>query len=300
MRAVCSLMSTGTENIVFNRAFDPGTHWERWAGRYPFYPGYALVGRVDEVGAAVEGLATGVMVACRPPHASLAVLPASECVPVPPGIEPPLAAWFALAKIAFVGARAADYRTGERVLVIGAGPIGQMSLRWAHIAGAQTVVVVDPLAARLELARAGGASATICASSADIGGDVRRASGGQLPAKVIDTTGNSDVFAQALALVADRGRLVLIGDSGRPQQQHLTSDCITRGLTIVGAHDAHISRAEEPAIYRLFFDLLGDGRFRLDGLNTHIFSPGRCTDAYALANARRAETMGIIFDWTGV
>ncbi len=299
VRAVCSLMSTGTENIVFNRAFDTGTHWERWAGQYPFYPGYAMIGHVDEVGAAVEGLATGAMVACRPPHASHAILPAAECVPVPPGIEPRPAAWFALAKIAFVGARAADYRAGERVLVIGAGPVGQMSVRWAHVAGAQTIVVVDPAAVRLEMARAGGATATIAASAANIGSDVRTASGGHLPPKVIDTTGNTDVFAEALALVGDRGRMVLLGDSGRPGQQHLTSEFITRGLTIVGAHDSHIPRADEPGVYRLFFDLLRDGRFRLDGLNTHVFSPGRCVDAYVLANARREETMGIFFDWAG-
>ncbi len=39
-----SLMSTGTENIVYNCDFAPGTHWDAWV-KYPFYPGYACVGR---------------------------------------------------------------------------------------------------------------------------------------------------------------------------------------------------------------------------------------------------------------
>src|ERR1022692_1371259 len=42
-------MSTGTENIVFNRLFAPDTHWDRWV-KYPFYPGYTSVGVVAEAG----------------------------------------------------------------------------------------------------------------------------------------------------------------------------------------------------------------------------------------------------------
>jgi threonine dehydrogenase-like Zn-dependent dehydrogenase len=40
------------------------------------------------------------------------------------------------------------------------------------------------------------------------------------------------------------------------------------------------------------------GRFKLGGLNTHIFVPEDCEKAYELANTRRSETMGILFDWT--
>ena len=55
VRINLSLMSTGTENIVFNRLFDPGTHWDEWV-KYPFYPGYTAVGTVESTGADVTGL----------------------------------------------------------------------------------------------------------------------------------------------------------------------------------------------------------------------------------------------------
>src|SRR3954471_6640417 len=73
LRARWSLMSTGTEGIVFNRRFDPGTHWDQWV-KYPFMPGYALVGEVERLGADVRGLAVGDVVATRHPHASHAVV----------------------------------------------------------------------------------------------------------------------------------------------------------------------------------------------------------------------------------
>src|SRR5688572_9708457 len=45
-----SLISSGTEMTVFNRTFEPGTHWDGWV-KYPFHPGYLTVGRIIKLGA---------------------------------------------------------------------------------------------------------------------------------------------------------------------------------------------------------------------------------------------------------
>ena len=73
---------------------------------------------------------------------------------------------------------------------------------------------------------------------------------------------------------------------------------ITRGLTIVGAHDGHNTLEwTDATISQLFFDLASTGRFNLEGLTSHTFKPEDCAEAYATANRDRATTMGIIFDW---
>jgi threonine dehydrogenase-like Zn-dependent dehydrogenase len=69
--------------------------------------------------------------------------------------------WFALAKIPFMGARAADLPIGDSVAIIGAGPVGQMALRWMHALRCNYVVAVVTIASRLEHARRGGATATV-------------------------------------------------------------------------------------------------------------------------------------------
>src|SRR5687768_12798444 len=69
VRARCSLMSTGTENIVFNRLFAPDTHWDKWVV-YPFFPGYSLIGEIEAVGAGVTAFTPGQVVAARASHAS--------------------------------------------------------------------------------------------------------------------------------------------------------------------------------------------------------------------------------------
>jgi len=299
IRTHLSLMSTGTENMVFNRLFDPGTHWDNWV-KYPFYPGYSSVGIVEEVGEGVEHLRKGQRVAFRAGHRSIAVEDASGCFTIPDGIPFEQAVWFALAKIAFHGALAARYALGDSALIVGSGPIGQMSLRWARAAGCTPIIVVDPAVHRLPLAEAGGASAVVTRPISEAREAVLAAGGGKPPRVVVDSTGNAMVFAASLSLVADRGTVVIMGDTGVPTKQSLTSDVIMRGLTIVGAHDGHNTREwNGTTISRLFFSLLASGRFPMSGLTSHVFAPEQTAEAYATANCDRALTMGIIFDWTG-
>ena len=298
VRTRFSLMSTGTENIVFNRLFDPGTHWDHWV-KYPFYPGYTSVGAVEETGTGVTSLKPGDRVGYRLPHRSGDVLPAADCFPIPEALSFEQAVWFSLAKITFHGAQAADYRLGDSVLIIGAGPIGQMGIRWARTCGAASIIVVDSVPNRMALAQAGGATATIVGGIDSVRDEVLKAGGGKLPRVVIDATGNAKVFSEALALAADRGRVVILGDTGQPGNQVLTPDVIVRGLTIIGAHDAHSTETWNNAtISDLFFKMAASGRFSLEGLTSHRFKPEQCLEAYTVANRDRASTMGILFDWS--
>jgi 2-desacetyl-2-hydroxyethyl bacteriochlorophyllide A dehydrogenase len=300
IRSQLSLMSTGTENIVYNRLFDPGTHWDNWV-KYPFYPGYTSVGLVEAVGEDVTTLKVGDRVAFRQGHRSHAVEDVSRCHPIPDNIPFEHAVWFSLAKIAFVGARAADYHLGDSALIIGAGPIGQMSIRWACAAGVTPILAVDTAKFRMPLAQAGGATALITAPITEAREAVLQAGNGKLPRVVVDTTGNAAVFTSALGLVADHGKVVILGDTGSPASQTLTRDVITRGITIVGAHDGHnTAEWHDGTIMPLFFSLAGSGRFSLDGLTSHVFAPEDCAEAYLTANRDRATTMGLIFDWAGI
>lgn len=280
-----TLMSTGTENIVLNRDFDDGTHFDRWA-RFPFRPGYLAVGTSDQV-----------VVFHRGNHASHAVVDAARCVAIPHGVDLRDATWCGLAKIAFRGAYAARYRVGDDVVIVGAGPVGQMSIRWAAAAGLARIVVVDPAESRLEHALRGGATEV---HPVDVAA-ARDVLAGRPHRLIVDTTGNAAVFESCLALAERFGKIVLLGDTGHPRDQRLGPEMIVKGLTVVGAHDVHDRDGwDEPRISHLFFDLVAAGRFPLDGLITHEMDPRRPADAYALVNERRHQTMGVCFAWDGV
>lgn len=314
VRSLCSLLSLGTELIALRGAFSPGTHWADYV-QYPFPPGYSTVGRVEALGAGVETLSEGQLVFMMATHASHHVVRADGCAPLGPGVTKADAAWSALAGIAYVAARDAHYVLGDSVAVVGAGPVGQLSVRWARMAGTSRIVAIDPVAQRLGLAHRGGATDSLALPAGAAADALRRLNQGRLPQVVIDATGNSEVFADALALVGDHGRLVLVGDTGSPERQHLSSDLITRGLTVVGSHGRHLARAvglggpggadDAGALHRaatvrfasLFFDLLANGRFSLDGLITHRFPAEDCAAAYHLAQRHPEQVVGILLDW---
>lgn len=302
VRVHCSLISNGTESIVLHRRFDPGTSWDRWI-TYPFYPGYAAVGEVTAIGEEVTSVAVGDRVALRVPHASVFVGHGDLCHPIPDSLNDEQAVWFALAKITSMGARAADYSLGGSVLVIGAGPIGQMTLRWAAACGVRHLVVVDMSADRLELAKAGGATCTIDKPIGDALPEVEAACGGKAPGIVVDTTGNAAVFESALAAAASFGKVVIMGDTGSPANQNLSSDVLRKGLTIVGAHDNHVTAEwTSQVIVDLFYHLLTTGAISVDGLITHRFAPDACEEAYKIAanpgHADQGAALGVRFNWT--
>lgn len=300
IRTTHSLISAGTEGIALHELFDQDSHWAAFV-RYPFHPGYSAVGVIEEIGPDVTGFAMGDRVAARLGHASEHVVDATVCTRVPDDVDPSDATWFGLAKIALMGAQAAGYEIGDAVAVIGAGPVGQMSLRWARAAGATDVVVVDTVEARLKTALRGGATAIVSAPADEALEDILAACEGRRPRVVIDSTGNAAVFAAALSVVADRGRVVLLGDTGSPASQHLTPDVIVRGLSIVGAHDSHSMTSHDwdhdRRLHEHFFHLVRTGRFPLDGLVTHAFSPRDCAAAYETATRRGTDALGVVFDW---
>ena len=298
VRSIVSIISTGTETTALHRRFESGSHWETW-GRYPFYPGYSIVGRVERLSPSCKSLREGQLVGLRAGHASYHVVPASDCHIIPETVPPEAAAWFAFAKIAFLGAKAANFRMGDAILVIGAGPIGQMAARWAHGAGARKVMVTDRLERRLTLAQRGGASDVFATPLSELAERARKVNNGQLPDVVVDTTGNHEVLPFALRAARKFGTVLILGDTGTPTEQRLTRDVITRGLHIVAAHDTHDTEEwDSQRIVQLFFALVTTGRFNLADLNTHEFSPDDYREAYAIADKHRDEAMGVLFRWT--
>ncbi len=299
VRTHYSLMSIGTETIILNQKYDADTHFARMFSFPQLKTGVQAVGTVEDTGSAVTDCKPGDMIFMREAHGSHQVLPASACSPVPVNIDLKSACWCGLAKTAFRAAWAGQFETAQHILIIGAGPVGQMAVRWASSAGVDTLAVADISSCRLEHASRGGATMII---DRDIGQSLEAIStinNGAGPAVVVDTTGNAGVFKHALAAAGQFARVILLGDSGYPSRQCLTSDVMTRGLTIQATHDSHDRDGwTQRKIDAHFFQLVNEDRFNLNDLITHEFSPEQCTDAYEQADKRREETMGVLFDWT--
>jgi len=299
VRTLYSLVSTGTETTILHRKYAPDTHFSRMFSFPQLKTGVQAVGEIEQVGGEVTEFSVGDRVFMRMAHGSHQVLEAERCSIIPHGIDLKSACWCGLAKTAFRAAWAGEFHPGGHVLIIGAGPVGQMVVRWASAAGMNTIVAVDVSDFRLAFAIKGGATSTICGDVAGQMEIISRMDNGKGPSLVIDSTGNPDVFRSALSASAKFGKVILLGDTGFPDRQCLTSDVMTKGLTIQATHDSHDRDGwTQRRIDELFFTRVQDGRYDLSGLITHEFSPAECEAAYALAEQQREKVMGILYDWS--
>ena len=159
MRALYSGVSRGTEALVFTGGVPPS---QRRAMRAPFqdgeFPGpvkygYASVGRVEEVEAAMTAADDGApadlagrTVFCLYPHQDLYRVPAAAVTPVPDGVPAGRAVLAANLETAVNVAWDARPAAGDRIVVIGAGVVGLLAA-WLcrQVPGADvTVVDVNP------------------------------------------------------------------------------------------------------------------------------------------------------------
>jgi (R,R)-butanediol dehydrogenase/meso-butanediol dehydrogenase/diacetyl reductase len=121
--------------------------------------------------------------------------------------------------------RAAALEPGERVLVLGGGPIGLAIATWSRHLGATDVVVVDPLPARRALAPAFGATATIDAGDPMAMGGITDLCGGP-PDVVVECVGRPGMLQECVQHVKRRGRVVVTGACMTPDSVMPAMACL--------------------------------------------------------------------------
>jgi len=299
-----TLISTGTETICYARLFDPGTHWDNWV-KYPFATGYSLAGHILAVGREVEDFKEGDRVAIRAAHQQYVMTTSTDLYPIPAGVSDEEATWFGLANIAQNGVRRAEHKLGDTVVVIGLGLLGQLVTQYARLLGARQVIAIDPAQNRLAMASVHGATSILPMTVEAAYDEVMRLTRGLGAEVVYEITGAAPVFAPALRLPRRFGCLLLLGDAGKPASQHLTPDIVLKGLRVMGAHDGNpplVSTDHAPwshsKMTELFFCYLSRSDMRVSDLITHRYVPDQTAEAYEMLMERRAEAMGVIFDWT--
>ncbi len=109
------------------------------------------------------------------------------------------------------GVRRAGVEAGEFVLVVGAGPIGLGTMEFVRLAGGN-LIVLDVNEHRLQFCKEQlNIKHIINGNNHDALEQIRDITNGDMPAVVIDATGNLAAINQAFQFMAHGGRYVLIG-----------------------------------------------------------------------------------------
>ena len=125
--------------------------------------------------------------------------------PLPDSLDDNAGALLEPLSVAVWAAWKADIRTGDSVLVTGAGPVGLLAVQVARASGATEIVVSDSSAPRLALAARLGATHVIDSSRE------RVADAGVAADVLIECAGHPSAVAEGLLAVRPAGRAVLVG-----------------------------------------------------------------------------------------
>jgi L-iditol 2-dehydrogenase len=123
----------------------------------------------------------------------------------------------------------------DSVAIIGAGPIGLLTLLAVRILGVGQIHVTDRSSHRLLVARALGATGTSNVTNADAVGEILDATGGQGADVVFEAVGSSPTVDQSVRAARLGAHVTWIGNSD-PRVELGMQDVVTKELTLRGAY----------------------------------------------------------------
>ena len=203
----------------------------------PFIPGGEVAGDVTAIGEGVEGLAVGDRVLAMPwlgGFTSHVALDARSVVPIPGPLSYGQAAALvqSYGTMLFALTRRTQVREGEWVLVLGAGGgVGLAAVDVARHLGARVIAAASS-EAKLALAVAAGAEATIAYETEDLKVRAREISDGGVDL-VVDPVG--DRFADpALRALGWMGRYLVIGFAGGDIPKLPANQVLLNNRSVIG------------------------------------------------------------------
>jgi len=177
--------------------------------------GYSNVGEVIAIGRDVTEFAVGDRVVSNGNHAEVVSVPVNLCAKIPDSVSNDEAVFTVVSAIALQGIRLAKPTLGEKIVVVGLGLIGLMTVQLLRAAGCQ-VLGVDFDAKKLQLAEQYGAQTVNPALGEDVLARACHFSNGLGVDAVLLTaaTKSNEPVHQAALMSRKRGRIVCVGVVG--------------------------------------------------------------------------------------
>ncbi|WP_116103294.1 bi-domain-containing oxidoreductase [Amycolatopsis thermalba] len=282
--------------------------------------GYSLCGVVEEVGAGIDDVTVGDLVACagneHALHSELNWVPKNLYVRVPAALAARHASFATVGAIAMQGVRRGEPQLGDTALVIGLGLIGQLVVQLLAASGVR-VVGVDPDQERCALAERLGASVCGHPGSGDVAIAVGELTGGHGVDQVYLAAGGStnEPVELAAKLARDRGRVIDIGKCrlDLPWNAYYEKELDVRFSRSYGPGrydpEYELDGRDYPIGYvrwterrnlECFLDLIARGRVDVEPLVSHVADFATAVETYRRLNEGELKAVAVLFRYPGV
>ncbi len=284
---------------------------------YPIVQGHEVAGVIVELGAAVEGLAVGDKVVFTPQVTCGACYPctngmyhiceslkvmgfqtagaaqeyfaldAANVLPVPDALTLDEAALIEPLAVAVHALGRGGGARGKKVLVLGAGTIGNLVAQAAKALGAEAVMITDISGYKLDKARDCGIDFMVNPNEQDLEQAILQYLGPNRADLTLECVGAQPTITQAVALARKGTTIVVVGVFGdKPKVDlGLVQD---RELSLVG------TLMYQKCDYERAIELATSGKLHLDKMITHYFPFQEYADAYEMIDQAQGHVMKVV------
>ena len=296
-------ISAGTEMTYYRGA--PLLRLAKDEYTYPIWPGYEVVGIVQECGSGVSAFKSGDRVVCMGNHAEYAIIEASSAEFLPAGLPDEEYTLAVLSVTTMHAIRRAAFQYGDTVVVIGLGVVGLLAAQQARIGGAGQVIGVDLDGWRCKMAKNLGIDRVVNNFGEIAHQEILEATGGIGADVVIEAAGIGNAVNDALTYVRDRGRIVILGYHTGPVNFMPGDEFWYKEVDILatratgptpGLPIPYVRWTSERSL-KLAVDLLAKGAINTTGMVTHRFPYSKADEAYRMIDQKSENFLQVVFLW---
>lgn len=176
-------------------------------------------------------------------------------------------------------------KKGDKVLIMGSGPIGITAMQVAKRNGAE-VMMTDLVKERLDKARSMGADEVVLIGEEDLNKRLDQFTDGEGIPVIVDTVCVPSSFEQCVQLASPAGRIVVIGLKNQPSQITM-ADITKKELTIIGSRLNCNCFDEVIAGFE-------DGSLQPDQLMTKAYNYADIEDAFQMIKEHPQDVLKIV------
>lgn len=312
LRTLYSGVSAGTEltqyrgsNPYLAKAWDP--EWRLFQPgsttvQYPLVAvGYEEVGQVVEVGPEVTQVGVGDVVWGRWGHKSSHVVDEGWAVArrMDPKVDPICGALATMGSIALNAVHDAEIHLGETVAVFGLGVLGLLVTQLATLNGG-TVIAVDRIPRRLELARKLGAAHLVDFREEESALAIKRLTGGRGADVAIEVAGSYQALHDAIRSVAYNSRVVAAGFyQGGGGALFLGEEFHHNRVQVVCSQISGVNprldhRWDRLRMEQTVMSLQAQGRLDLKALVSHVVPVDQAGEAFRMLDQDPSQALQVV------
>src|SRR5215213_9791462 len=265
--------------------------------------GYEEVGEVAGVGAGVTRVAAGNAVYGTWGHRSSTVVDEDWAAArvLPPGLDPMIGVFSRIGAIALNAVLDANIHVGEYVAVFGQGVPGLIEGQLARLNGG-TVIAVDGIAKRLELAKSLGAAHIVDFTKGSPAEEIKALTENRGADVCIEISGSYRALHEAIRSTAYNSKVVSsgfyqgegaglsLGEEFHHNRVNVVSSQIF-GVSLALDHRWTVGRLE-----RTVMGLAAEQKFGLKQLVTHVFALEEADEAFRLLDENPAEVVQVVLE----